>query len=121
MRLMDIFVVLYCSVAACYGVSTMSSLIHCSHVCVVSFDIVVNSRRDDRAGCFAFSYFLTFKTYFITCFVFLLVPLEGYDMSQLMSLWYLSHRRPAKAQATLRIRAVSPEPSLFAHMKYGSR
>ena len=34
---------------------------------------------------------------------------------------YLSHRRPAKAQASLRIRAVSPEPSLFAHMEYGSR
>ena len=29
--------------------------------------------------------------------------------------------RPAKAQASLRIRAVSPDPSLFAHMKYGSR
>ena len=42
-------------------------------------------------------------------------------MSQLMRLWYLSHRRPAKAQASLRIRAVSPEHSLFAHMKYGSR
>ena len=41
--------------------------------------------------------------------------------SQLMRLWYLSHRRPAKAQASLHIRAVSPEPSLFAHMKYGSR
>ena len=36
-----------------------------------------------------------------------------------MRLWYLSQRRPAKAQASLRIRAVSP--SLFAHMKYGSR
>ena len=43
------------------------------------------------------------------------------NMSKLMRLWYLSHRRPAKAQASLRIRAVSPEPSLFAHMKYGSR
>ena len=43
------------------------------------------------------------------------------QMSQLMRLWYLSHRRPAKAQASLRIRAVSPEPSLFARMKYGSR
>ena len=42
-------------------------------------------------------------------------------LSQLMRLWYLSHRRPAKAQASLRIRAVSPEPSLFAHIKYGSR
>ena len=30
-------------------------------------------------------------------------------------------RWPAKAQASLRIRAVSPEPALFAHMKYGSR
>ena len=29
--------------------------------------------------------------------------------------------RPAKAQASLRIHAVSPEPSPFAHMKYGSR
>ena len=38
-----------------------------------------------------------------------------------MRLWYLSHRRPAKALASLRIRAVSPEPSLFTHMKYGSR
>ena len=40
---------------------------------------------------------------------------------QLMRLFYLSHRRPAKAQASLRICAVSPEPSLFAHIKYGSR
>ena len=38
-----------------------------------------------------------------------------------MRLRYLSYRRPAKAQASLRICAVSPEPSLFAHMKYGSR
>ena len=31
----------------------------------------------------------------------------------------LLYRRPAKAQASLRKRAVSPEPSLFTHMKYG--
>ena len=42
-------------------------------------------------------------------------------MSQLMRLWYLSHRRPAKDQARLRIRAVSPETSLFAHMKHECR
>ena len=41
--------------------------------------------------------------------------------SQFMRLWYLLHRRPAKAQVSLRICTVSPEPSLFAHMKYGSR
>ena len=38
-----------------------------------------------------------------------------------MRLWYLSRRRPVKAQTSLRIRAVSPESSLFAHIKYGSR
>ena len=43
------------------------------------------------------------------------------DLSMLMRLWYLSHRWPAKAQASLRICAVLPEPSLFAHMKYRSR
>ena len=42
-------------------------------------------------------------------------------LSQLRRLWYLSHRRPAKAQASLRIRAVSPEPPLFVHLKCGSR
>ena len=42
-------------------------------------------------------------------------------ISQLMRLWYLSYGRPVKAQASLRIHTVSPEPSLFAHMKYGSR
>ena len=43
------------------------------------------------------------------------------DMSKLMRLLYLSHRRLAKAPASLRIRAVSPEPSLVAYMKYGCR
>ena len=38
-----------------------------------------------------------------------------------MRLRFLSHRWPAKAQGSLRIRAVSPEPLLFAHMKNGSR
>ena len=45
----------------------------------------------------------------------------NYYMSQFMRLWYLSYRRPAKAHVSLRVRAVSPEPSLFAHMKYGIR
>ena len=37
-------------------------------------------------------------------------------MSQPMRFWYLSHMRPVKAQASLCIRAVWPEPSLFAHI-----
>ena len=44
-----------------------------------------------------------------------------HQMNQLMRLWCLSHGRPAKAQTSLCIHAVLPEPSLFAHMKYGSR
>ena len=42
-------------------------------------------------------------------------------MSQLMRLWYLSYRRPAKSPASVHICAVSPEPLLFAHMRYRSR
>ena len=46
--------------------------------------------------------------------------LLDYHLSQLIRWWYLSHRRPAKPQTSLRIWAVSPEPSLFADMQYGS-
>ena len=49
------------------------------------------------------------------------VSVSEHKMSQLMRLWYASHRWPVKVQASLRIHAVSPEPSLFAHMKYGHR
>ena len=49
-----------------------------------------------------------------------IMTFSSIELSQLMWLWYLSHRRPAKAQASLHIRAVSPEPSLFAHIIYGS-
>ena len=47
--------------------------------------------------------------------------METHYRSQFMRLWYLSYRRPVKSQASLRIRTVSPEPLLFAYMKYGSR
>ena len=43
------------------------------------------------------------------------------ENSQLMRLCYLSHRRPSKAQASLRIHTASPGPSLFVHIKHGSR
>ena len=45
----------------------------------------------------------------------------NYLLSQVMGLWYLSHRQTAKAEVSLHICAVSPEPSLFAQMKYVSR
>ena len=36
-------------------------------------------------------------------------------MDRVKRIWYLSPLRAAKVQASLRIRAVSPEPSLLAH------
>ena len=54
---------------------------------------------------------------FVLRFLIQMSRVRGYDLSQLMRLWYLSHRRPEKAQASLRIHTVSPEPSLFAHIR----
>ena len=42
-------------------------------------------------------------------------------MDRAKRIWYLSHMRAAKVQASLRIRAVSPEPSLLAHTSSESR
>ena len=42
-------------------------------------------------------------------------------MDRVKRIWYLSPRRAAKVQASLRIRAVSPEPSLLAHTSSESR
>ena len=42
-------------------------------------------------------------------------------MDRVKWIWYLSPMRAAKVQARLRIRAVSPEPSLLAHTSSESR
>ena len=42
-------------------------------------------------------------------------------MDRVKRIWYLSPVRAAKVQASLRIRAVSPEPSLLAHTSSESR
>ena len=42
-------------------------------------------------------------------------------MNRVKRIWYLSPVRAAKVQASLRIRAVSPEPSLLAHTSSESR
>ena len=44
-----------------------------------------------------------------------------YDMSRVKRIWYLSPMRAPKVQASLRIRAVSPEPPLLAHTSSESR
>ena len=45
----------------------------------------------------------------------------NYHMDRVKRIWYLSPMRAAKVQASLRIRAVSPEPSLLAHISSESR
>ena len=42
-------------------------------------------------------------------------------MDRVKRIWYLSPMRGAKVQASMRIRAVSPEPSLVAHISSESR
>ena len=42
-------------------------------------------------------------------------------LDRVKRIWYLSPMRAAKVQASLRIRAVSPEPSLLAHTSSKSR
>ena len=42
-------------------------------------------------------------------------------LDRVKRIWYLSHMRAAKVQASLRIRAVSPEPPLLAHTSIESR
>ena len=42
-------------------------------------------------------------------------------MDRVKRIWYLLPMRAAKVQASLRIRAVSPEPSLLAHTSRESR
>ena len=42
-------------------------------------------------------------------------------LDRVKRIWYLSHMRAAKVQASLRIRAVSPEPSLLAHTSSESK
>ena len=42
-------------------------------------------------------------------------------MDRVKRIWYLSPMRAAMVQASLRIRAVSPEPSLLAHTSSESR
>ena len=42
-------------------------------------------------------------------------------MDSVKRIWYLSPMQAAKVQASLRIRAVSPEPSLLAHTSSESR
>ena len=49
------------------------------------------------------------------------IHMEKVKLDRVKRIWYLSHMQAAKVQASLRIRAVSPEPSLLAHTSSASR
>ena len=59
----------------------------------------------------------TFKLYDI----FNLLSMTFVHLGRVKRIWYLSPMRAAKVQASLRIRAVSPEPPLLAHTSSESR
>ena len=46
---------------------------------------------------------------------------QNLQLGRVKRIWYLSPMRAAKVQASLRIRAVSPEPPLLAHISSESR
>ena len=47
--------------------------------------------------------------------------IEGNNVGRVKRIWYLSPMRAAKVQASLRIRAGSPEPPLLAHTNSKSK
>ena len=56
----------------------------------------------------------------VTKVVVIMSPFQR-DMGRVKRIWYLSPMRAAMVQASLRIRAVSPEPPLLAHTSSESR
>ena len=57
----------------------------------------------------------------VSLFFMLVLYIEFQDLDRVKRIWYLSPMRAANVQASLRIRAVSPEPSLLAHTSSESR
>ena len=57
----------------------------------------------------------------LSLYQFIECALELRYMDRVKQIWYLSPMRAAKVQTSLRIRAVSPEPSLLAHKSSESK
>ena len=53
--------------------------------------------------------------------IIIILTMWFHHMARIKRIWYLSPMRAAKVQASLRIRAVSPEPPLLAHTSSESR
>ena len=65
------------------------------------------------------------QTEIYTVQVNMMLPIQcisrNHKLDRVKQIWYLSPMRAAKVQASLRIRAVSPEPPLLAHKSSESR
>ena len=59
--------------------------------------------------------------FFFLVYLFQLSNYLTFHLDSVKRIWYLSPMRGAKVQASLRIRAVSPEPPLLAHTSSESR
>ena len=86
----------------------------------------------DGAGMFIYTYIGDFKEWWKHFGKFKITEAESgtcvfsswslnYCLDRVKQIWYLSPMRAAKVQASLRICAVSPEPSLLAHTSSESR
>ena len=69
---------------------------------------------------FKMNLFTTLHSVYANPKVFIFTTVK-HSMDRVKRIWYLSHMRAAKVQASLRIRAVSPEPSLLAHTSSESK
>ena len=91
----------------------LSNVTHTSLCAVRSESSLINSSNVRSKT----SFFTVRKWHFDECFVCSFLE----NMDRVKRIWYLSPMRAAKVQASLRICAVSPGPSLLAHTSSESR
>ena len=105
----------------------MTGLRQKSALLLFSFNLQKQKQIFDTYLTFYLCIFLSYLSLFLEQLHELLLPtfehLEvcKHYMGRAKRIWYLSPMRAAKVQASLRIRAVSPEPSLLAHTSSESR
>ena len=81
--------------------------------------VIINRHNHTESAVFKLwmLYFqrISFQIIYIAFDSYFLKICSKYHLGRVKRIWYLSPMRAAKVQASLRIRAVSPEPSLLAH------
>ena len=92
----------------------------------VPISLQTSSVNTDRILLFSFTHSVIQQVWknhyrFGTVFPHTSVNIFVYHMDRVKRIWYLSPMRAAKVQASLRIRAVLPEPPLLAHTSSESR